>query len=146
MDKTKYQRHIRSRIGLYSIGLNPYWNQFNGLKDRIIGYNKFIEKEMGAECDMFNFGLVDSEDLARQAGEWFNQNNVDLIFCHAATYATSSTVLPIHSICKAKVVVLNLQPTAQINYQTATTGEWLAHCSSCVVPEIATRAHLKNIV
>jgi len=104
MDKTKYQRHIRSRIGLYSIGLNTYWNQFNGLKDRIIGYNKF---------------------------------NVDLIFCHAATYATSSTVLPIHSICKAKVVVLNLQPTAQINYQTATTGEWLAHCSSCVVPEIA---------
>ena len=55
MDKTKYQRHIRSRIGLYSIGLNTYWNQFNGLKDRIIGYNKFIEKEMGAECDMFNF-------------------------------------------------------------------------------------------
>ncbi len=46
-------------------------------------------------------------------------------------------MLPVHQICKAPVVVLNLQPTAQINYPQTTTGEWLAHCGACPVPEIA---------
>ncbi len=43
------------------------------------------------------------------------------------------------------MVVLNLQPEAAIDYQafnrlkdrTAMTGEWLAFCSACPVPEIA---------
>ena len=35
------------------------------------------------------------------------------------------------------VVVLNLQPAARINYQKTTTGEWLAHCGACPVPEIS---------
>jgi L-arabinose isomerase len=32
---------------------------------------------------------------------------------------------------------LNLQPAARINYAQSTTGEWLAHCGACPVPEIA---------
>ena len=43
--------------------------------------------------------------------------------------------LPIHQICKAPVVILNLQPTAKMNYAKTPTGEWLAHCA-CPLPEI----------
>jgi L-arabinose isomerase len=43
----------------------------------------------------------------------------------------------VHQICKAPVVFLNLQPTARINYERSTTGEWLAHCGACPVPEFA---------
>ena len=32
---------------------------------------------------------------------------------------------------------MNLQPTAKINYARTTTGEWLAHCGACPVPEIS---------
>jgi L-arabinose isomerase len=46
-------------------------------------------------------------------------------------------VLPVHQICTAPVVFLNLQPTARINYERSTTGEWLAHCCACAVPEFA---------
>jgi L-arabinose isomerase len=46
-------------------------------------------------------------------------------------------VLPVHQICKAPAVFLNLQPTARINYERSTTGEWLAHCNACAVPEFA---------
>jgi len=46
-------------------------------------------------------------------------------------------VLPVHQICRAPVVVLNLQPTARIDYARSTTGEWLAHCNACAVPEFA---------
>jgi len=127
----------KARIGLYSIGLHAYWSQFDGLRDRLIGYGKFIAENMAEVAEVHNYGIVDTEDEGRRAGEWFNARNVDLIFLHSATYSNSSTVLPIHQICKAPVVVLNLQPASRINYDRTHTGEWLAHCGACPVPEIA---------
>jgi L-arabinose isomerase len=127
----------RPRIGLYSIGLRAYWEQFPGLRERLIGYNQFIEQRLAAWGEVANFGLVDTESTGRQAGEWLQAQNVDLVFCHSATYSTSSTVLPVHQICTAPAVFLNLQPTARINYERSTTGEWLAHCVACPVPEFA---------
>jgi L-arabinose isomerase len=127
----------KARVGLYTIGLQAYWNQFPGLKDRLVQYGKFIENKMSHHGEVFNYGLVDSEAEARRAGEWFNEKNVDLVFCHSGTYSTSSAVLPVHQICKAPAVILNLQPTERINYEQTTTGEWLAHCGACPTPEIA---------
>lgn len=127
----------RARIGLYTIGLKAYWNQFPGLKDRLREYGNHLVNQMSRHGEVFYYGLVDSEGEARKAGEWFNEQNVDLLFCHSGTYSTSSTVLPVHQICKAPSVVLNLQPTERINYKETTTGEWLAHCGACPVPEIS---------
>jgi L-arabinose isomerase len=70
---------------------------------------------------------------------------VDLIFLHVTTYALSSTVLPVVQRAKVPVIVLNLQPALAIDYanfnkmgdRTAMTGEWLAHCNACPVPEMA---------
>lgn len=131
MNKTK------ARIGLYSAGLHAYWNQFAGLHDRIIEYNRFIEKKVSQWGEVFDFGLVDSETSAREAGEYFNANNVDIILAHSGTYFTSSAMLPVHQICKVPTVVLNLQPTKAMNYEKTDTGEWLAHCVGCAVPEAA---------
>lgn len=127
----------KARIGLYSIGHPHYWEQFDGLLDRLTGYGKFIETRLSAWGETFNAGMIDREEQARKAGEWFNEKNVDLIFCHAATYATSASHLAIAQITKRPIVVLNLQPAAQINYEKTTTGEWLAHCVGCPIPEIA---------
>ncbi len=127
----------RPRIGLYSVGLRAYWDQFPGLRERLIDYGRFIENKLSAWGDVFNYGLVDTEGEGRKAGEWLNERNVDLVFCHAATYSTSSTILPVHQINKSPVVFLNLQPTDRINYEQSTTGEWLAHCGACPVPEFA---------
>lgn len=126
---------LKARIGLYSAGLNTYWAQFAGLKDRLLGYNSFIAEKLSQVGEVYNFGLVDDETAGRQAGEYFNAHNVDIIFAHSATYFTSSTVLPMHQICKAPAVWLNLQPTPQMNYAKTGTGEWLAHCVGCPVPE-----------
>ncbi|MBB6674056.1 L-fucose/L-arabinose isomerase family protein [Cohnella nanjingensis] len=127
----------KPRIGLYSVGLRAYWEQFPGLRDRLTAYGKFIERRLSAWGEVFNFGLVDTESEGRRAGEWLSSRQVDLVFCHAATYSTSSTVLPVHQICSAPVIFLNLQPTARISYEQSTTGEWLAHCGACPVPEFA---------
>ncbi|WP_233531396.1 L-fucose/L-arabinose isomerase family protein [Paenibacillus alkalitolerans] len=127
----------KPRIGLYSVGLRAYWEQFPGLRERLTEYGKFIEKRLSSWGEVYNYGLVDTENEGRNAGEWLKGNHVDVVFCHSATYSTGSTVLPVHQICKAPVIFLNLQPTERLNYDRSTTGEWLAHCGACPVPEFA---------
>lgn len=137
---------LKPRIGLYTMGLHTYWSQFAGLEARMKHYGAFIAsklEEMGAE--VVRYDLVDTPDAGRKAGELFQSRNVDLIFAHAGTYVNSSCVLPVHQICNAPMVVLNLQPTARINYAKTTTGEWLAHCGACPVPEIVNALHRANI-
>ena len=128
----------KPRIGLYSMGLKHYWGQFPGMKERLTEYGEFIAKKVeGMGGEVYFYGMVDCEQEGLKAGEYFNEKNVDIIFAHSATYVTSASILPLHQICKAPTVVLNLQPTARINYEKTTTGEWLAHCGACPVPEIS---------
>lgn len=136
MSRKKEQK--QARIGIYSMGLKAYWTQFPGLKERMIEYGQFITNKIaGFGAEVYFYGLVDCEQEGKKAGEYFNGHNVDLIFAHSATYVTSASVLPVHQVCKAPTVILNLQPTARINYAKTTTGEWLAHCGACPVPELA---------
>lgn len=136
----------KAKIGIYSVGLKHYWGQFPGLRERLAGYGEFIAKQIeGLGGKTYFYGLVDCEQEGQKAGAYFNEKNVDLIFVHAATYVTSASVLPVHQICKAPVVILNLQPTTRINYSKTTTGEWLAHCGACPVPEICNAFHRADI-
>jgi L-arabinose isomerase len=136
----------RARIGVFGIGLSTYWPQFEGLKARVEGYQRRVEERVGElGGDVVSAGLVDDEHAARAAGDRFAAEQVDLVFCHAVTYATSSTVLPVAQAAKVPVVVLGLQPAATLDYAHTDTGEWLANCAACCVPEIAgafTRARI----
>ena len=70
---------------------------------------------------------------------------MEIIFLFISTYALSSTVLPVVQKAKVPVVMLNLQPVAQLDYEKFNalgdrgkmTGVWLEHCQSCSVPELA---------
>src|ERR671917_2156629 len=136
----------RARVGVFGIGLQTYWPQFEGLKERIESYQRRVEERVGElGGDVVSAGLVDTAQGAREAGDRFARAQVDLVLCHAVTYATSSTVLPVVQAAKAPVVVLGLQPTASLDYAETDTGEWLANCAACCVPEIAgafTRARI----
>ena len=131
-------RAQKTKIGLYSCGNKSYWNQFPALRERLVAYGKHIENKMAqlADVQVCNFGMVDSFERSEEAGANFAREGVELIFCHVATYSPSSNVLPVHRTCKAKTVVLNLQPCVKINYAQTDTGEWLAHCNACAVPEV----------
>lgn len=134
------------RIGLFGIGLAAYWSQFPGLKERLLGFlDRVAEKLARPGVRIVNAGLVDDPASAIEAGREFRRGEVELIFLHAGTYALSSTVLPVVRRAKAPVVVLNLVPDAAIDYErfngrrdrAAMTGEWLAYCGGCPVPEIS---------
>jgi len=128
----------RGKIGVFGIGLAAYWPQFDGLKARLEGYQRHVEAQIGEfGCDVVSAGLVDTAPGAREAGDLFARENVDLIVCYVATYATSAQVLPAVQRRRAPVLVLNLQPVAALDYENTDTGEWLANCCACCVPEIA---------
>jgi L-arabinose isomerase len=134
------------KIGLFGIGLDTYWDQFPGLKDRLEGYLREIHGQLAAiHPHIVNAGLVDSADKSFAAGSLFRRSEVELIFLYVSTYALSSTVLPVVQRAKVPVIILSLSPEAAIDYdsfnamtdRTRMTGEWLAWCSACSVPEIA---------
>lgn len=133
----RFKEIKKARIGMYSAGLQAYWTQFPGLSECLMGYNKFIEEKLSAFGEVYNFGMVDTEEKGREAGEYLNKNNVDIVFSHATTYYTSACVLPIHQICKASVIVLNLQPAPEMDYKKTGTDRWLAQCVACPIPEIS---------
>ena len=141
---TKTNRPLR--VGLFGIGLDAYWAQFQGLKPRLEGYLSVVSDRLRRPgVEVVNLGLIDSPPKALEAGHQFRAADVDLIFLHVTTYALSSTVLPVVQRARVPVIVLNLQPAAAIDYatfnqmgdRTAMTGEWLAFCAACPVPEIA---------
>ncbi len=144
MDKPRAD--AEPRIGLFGIGLDAYWPQFPGLEDRLKGYGQQVAKTLErAGAQVVNLGLIDTPEKALAAGHDFRRADVDLIFLHVTTYALSSTVLPVVRRAKVPVIILNLSPSAAIDYdwfnglgdRTKMTGEWLAYCQSCPVPEIA---------
>lgn len=137
---------MKVKIGLFGIGLETYWPQFEGLKDRLLGYQGKIAASMAKlDVDVIDCGLVDNPVAANEAASKLKKEDVAIVFLYVSTYALSSTVLPLVQKLKVPVIVLNLQPVAAIDYakfnslgdRTKMTGEWLAHCQACSVPEIA---------
>mgnify|MGYP005843596543 CR=1 FL=1 len=128
----------RARVGVFGIGLAAYWPQFPGLRDRLAGYQRRVEERLaGAGAEIVSAGLVDDARSARTAGDLFAREDLDLLVCYVGTYATSSQVLPIVQHSGVRVLVLNLQPCDALDYEHTDTGEWLANCSTCCVPELS---------
>ena len=135
MKTNRVKAKLKARVGLYTTGHPMYWSQFDGLEDRLLSYGKFIEDKMSEYCEVNNYGIVDTVDSGRKAGEYFNSKNVDIIFIHSATYELSLGVLPVHQNCGAPIVILNLQPSKKINYAATSTQEWLSQDTACAIPE-----------
>ena len=137
---------MNTKIGLFGIGLDTYWAQFEGLYERLVGYQKQIASKMEEfGATVIDAGLVDSPVKAREAADFLKKNDVEIVFLYVSTYALSSTVLPLAQKLKCPIVILNIQPVAAIDYDSFNklgdrgkmTGEWLAHCQACSAPEIA---------
>ncbi len=133
-------------VGLFGIGLDTYWAQFPGLRERLLSYQAETAALLeGAGAMVVDAGLVDTVDKARAAGALFREKKVSLVFLYITTYALSQTVLPVAREAGAPIVIINVQPAKNIDYEwfnslgdrALMTGEWLANCQSCCVPEIA---------
>lgn len=138
--------YARVRVGLVGLGLDAYWPQFEGLRERLLGYLGEVETKVASDARIVvTLGLVDTPRKALEASHHARREEIDLLLVYVTTYALSSTILPLIRSLRVPVILLNLQPEAAIDYarfnrlpsRVAMTGEWLAYCSACPVPEIA---------
>jgi len=134
------------KIGLFGIGLDTYWSQFDGLLEKLTSFQLRIKEQLiRAGTEVIDAGMVDNPDKAITAAGLFQKNSVDMIFLNISTYALSHNVLPLIQRVNCPVIVLNLQPAKAIDYDKFNamgdrgkmTGEWLSFCQSCVAPELA---------
>ena len=135
---------MRYKIGLFGIGLDTYWPQFEGLHNKLKGYQEQIKNKISSfHVEVVDAGMVDNPVKAREAADYLKLQEVEIVFLYVSTYALSSTVLPVAQKLKVPVVILNLQPIAQLDYKSFNelgdrgkmTGVWLEHCQACCVPE-----------
>ncbi len=138
-------KYRQLRVGLVGLGLEAYWSQFEGLERRLRGYIGEVEKMISSDARVVvDLGLVDTAVKALEAAHQCRREEVEILLVYVTTYALSATVLPLIKRAGVPVLLLNLQPSAALEYErlramqspTAMTGEWLAYCSSCPVPEI----------
>jgi L-arabinose isomerase len=136
-----------TKIGLFGIGLDTYWPQFEGLLANLVNYQNIVKTKIESfGVNVIDAGMVDNPTKAREAAEFLKANDVEIVFLYVSTYALSSTVLPIAQKIKVPIIILNLQPVAQLDYNKFNalgdrgkmTGAWLENCQACSVPEIAT--------
>ncbi|MEU9632176.1 MULTISPECIES: L-fucose/L-arabinose isomerase family protein [Streptomyces] len=127
----------RTRIGLVAGGLGTYWPQFPGLLAQLQESAAHVAgrfRQMDAEVTDAGF-VSDAREGAR-AAEVLRKADCDLIVLFLTTYLTSSMVLPIAQRSHTPVLVIDLQPSERMDHAAFGTGDWLAYCAQCSVPEV----------
>jgi len=134
------------KAGLFGVGLDTYWAQFDGLLDNLKKYQGQIKNQIEQfGVEVIDGGMVDNPVKARDAADLFRTSDIEVLFLYVSTYALSSTILPVVQKAKVPVIILNLQPVAALDYAAFNnlkdrgkmTGVWLEHCQACSVPEFA---------
>lgn len=142
------------KVGLFGIGLETYWSQFDNLLNHLTLYQSEIcDKLNRLDVEVVDAGMVDSPIKATDAALLLKKEDVKIVFIYISTYALSSTVLPIAQKLNVPIILLNLQPVAELNYEEFNklgdrgkmTGLWLENCQACSVPEIASVFNRSNL-
>jgi L-arabinose isomerase len=89
------------------------------------------------DAKVVDVGFISDVREAGAAAETLRVAGCDLIVMFLTTYMTASMVLPIAQRTKSDVLVLNLQPTESMDHASFDTGQWLAYCGACPLPEVA---------
>jgi L-arabinose isomerase len=128
----------RPKVGLVAGGLGAYWPQFPDLLPQLQRSAARVSERMQAlDCDVVDVGFVSDAQDGDRAAEQLRVAGCDLIVGFLTTYLTASMLLPIAQRSGAPVLIINLQPTEVMDHATFDTGQWLAYCGACPLPEMA---------
>lgn len=127
----------KPRVGLVAGGLGTYWPQFPGLLPQLQESAGYVsERFRGMDADVTDVGFISDAQEGTAAAERLRRADCDLVVLFLTTYLTASMVLPIAQRANAPVLVIDLQPTEKMDHASFGTGEWLAYCGQCPVPEV----------
>lgn len=62
---------MKTKVGLFGIGLDTYWDQFDGLLDNLVRYQSFIHDKIDKlGVEVVDAGMVDNPIKARKAADF----------------------------------------------------------------------------
>lgn len=135
-----------ANVGLVGCGLNTYWPQFPGLRDKLLSYQDDIRRHMEHPgLNVIDAGLADDVQKSREIAASLKEAGIGLLVIYVATYSLSSTLMPLVRELGVPVLLLNVQPSENIDYEylnglpdkAAMTGLWLSYCQACSIPEFS---------
>lgn len=128
----------KPRVGVMALGLQAYWPQFDGMRAAILRHHERLLELIGEGADRTELGLVDTIDGAREAARKLAAADVDVIFAHLTTYATSEPLMLAVASTGVPVVLLNVQSVRALDVsKVETIGDWLGVAISCAaLPEM----------
>jgi L-arabinose isomerase len=134
--KVSRRKKRTANIGIFGVGFHKYWSQFNGLLDELTGkLNIFVDRVKAHEVQVTSFGIADDAESAYALLPKLRASNLDLVFCHMLTYATSASFGAIIRGLDIPLVLVALQPLKALDYPKASTYMQLCNDDFCAVPE-----------
>jgi L-arabinose isomerase len=125
-------------VGLVAGGLGAYWPQFPDLLPQLRRSAARVGERMRSmDCDVVDVGFISDERDGARAAEELRVAGCDLIVGFLTTYLTAAMLVPVAQRADAPVLLINLQPTEAMDHATFDTGQWLAYCGACPLPEMA---------
>ncbi|MCL7378391.1 L-fucose/L-arabinose isomerase family protein [Streptomyces sp. 35G-GA-8] len=128
----------KPRIGLVAGGLGAYWPQFPDLLPQLQrSADRVTERMREFDAEVVDVGFISDAQQGAEAAEKLRAADCDLIVGFLTTYMTATMLVPIAQRSGAPVLLINLQPTPAMDHASFDTGQWLAYCGACPLPEMA---------
>ncbi|HEV7975499.1 MAG TPA: L-fucose/L-arabinose isomerase family protein [Amycolatopsis sp.] len=128
----------RPKIGLVAGGLGAYWPQFPDLLPTLEASAAYVsERIQRYDAEVVDAGFISDAQQGAVAAEKLRAAGCDLIIGFLTTYMTATMLMPVAQKTGAPVLLINLQPTESMDHSTVDTGQWLAYCGACPLPEMA---------
>ncbi|MFE7570302.1 arabinose isomerase [Streptomyces sp. NPDC057539] len=128
----------KPRIGLVAGGLGAYWPQFPDLLPQLQrSADRVTERMREFDAEVVDVGFISDAQQGAEAAERLRAADCDLIVGFLTTYMTATMLVPIAQRSGAPVLLINLQPTPAMDHASFDTGQWLAYCGACPLPEMA---------
>jgi L-arabinose isomerase len=123
-------------VGVFAVGHDTYWGQFDGLLAELMGYHARLVKKLEAQgVRVVDFGMIDNARSAYAKVKEMKAADADLFFCNMVTYATSATWGVLCRELTAPIVLAALQPRRAVDYANCSTYMQLCNDNFCAVPE-----------
>lgn len=128
----------KQRIGVFGVGYDVYWEQFEGLLDDLMKKHDIIMGKINrSDAEVIDFGMIDNPKKAYEKLKEIQSSHLDLLFCNMLTYATSGTFAIIAKTLQIPIVLIALQERKALDYTRASTYMQLANDDICSLPEFA---------
>ena len=126
------------KVGLVAGGLGTYWPQFPKLLPQLQESARIVSARISKmDVELVDVGFISDPQEGAAAAEKLRAAGCDMIIMYLTTYMTSSMFIPIAQRANAPVLLINLQPSEQMDHANFDTGAWLAYCGACPLPEMA---------